>query len=104
VYLKNGRLDFAGVCLGQVLHEPPRKCVHEISRFFESLLHSRLRTRELLETRIVPERIEHWVEPEQCGSERRNLSEKFSVYCFGAKELTIFKVSKEPQPARRGED
>jgi len=23
---------------------------------------------------------------------------------FGAKDVTIFKVSKEPQPARRGED
>src|SRR5438034_11793116 len=31
---------------------------------------------EFLETRIVPERIEHWIEPEQRGSKRRNLSEK----------------------------
>jgi len=31
---------------------------------------------EFLETRIVPERIEHWIEPEQRRSERQNLSEK----------------------------
>jgi hypothetical protein len=27
---------------------------------------------ELLEARIIPERIEHWIEPEQCRSERRS--------------------------------
>ena len=44
---------------------------------------------EFLEARIVPQRIEHRIEPEQRGSEWRNLSEKFSVYCFGAREATI---------------
>jgi hypothetical protein len=36
----------------------------------------------------------------QCGSERQNLSEKVSLYCFGANEATIFKVSKEPRIKR----
>jgi hypothetical protein len=35
--------------------------------------------REFLETRIIPQRIEHRIEPEQCGSERRKLSERFSI-------------------------
>jgi hypothetical protein len=30
-----------------------------------------------LEAWIVPQPIEHWIESEQCGSERRDLSEKF---------------------------
>jgi hypothetical protein len=34
---------------------------------------------EFLEARIVPKRIEHWIEPEQRGSDWRNLSEKFSL-------------------------
>ena len=34
---------------------------------------------EFLEARIIPERIEHGIELEQRGSERRNLSEKFSL-------------------------
>jgi hypothetical protein len=32
-----------------------------------------------LETRIIPERIEHWIEPKQRRSERRKLSEKFAL-------------------------
>src|SRR5438874_12779573 len=44
---------------------------------------------EFLEAPIVPQRIEHWIEPEQGGSVRRKLSEKFSLYCFGASEATI---------------
>jgi hypothetical protein len=31
---------------------------------------------EFLEARIVPERIEHWIEPEQRGSERYTLSQR----------------------------
>jgi hypothetical protein len=41
---------------------------------------------EFLEARIIPKRIEHGIELEQCGSERQKLSEKFSVYCFGASD------------------
>ena len=39
--------------------------------------------------RDIPERIEHRIESEQRGSERRKVSEKFSLYCFGASEATI---------------
>ena len=35
------------------------------------LLLRRGRRDEFLEARIVPQRIEHWIEPEQRGSERR---------------------------------
>src|SRR5205814_2625270 len=56
------------------------------------------RAGEFLETRIIPERIEHWIEPEQSGSQWRNLSEKLSLYCFGASEATIF--SKRGSPRR----
>jgi len=52
---------------------------------------------EFLEGRIVPQRIEHRIEPEQRGSERRKLSEKFSVYCFGAREATIFSKRGSPR-------
>ena len=45
---------------------------------------------EFLEAQIIPERIEHGIEPEQCRSVWRKLSEKFSLYCFGAREATIF--------------
>src|SRR5438105_11623524 len=55
----------------------------------------------VLEARIIPERIEHWIEPEQCESERRNLSEKFSVYCFGASEATIFSKRGSPRSASK---
>jgi hypothetical protein len=34
---------------------------------------------EFLEARIIPERIKHRIEPEQCGSQRRKLSEKFAL-------------------------
>src|SRR6266446_3249799 len=36
---------------------------------------------EFLETRIVPERIEHRIEPEQCRSERHAPSQWASVRC-----------------------
>jgi len=48
-----------------------------VALFVRCLRHGRLG--ELLETRIVPERIEHRIEPEQRRSERRNLSEKFAL-------------------------
>ena len=44
---------------------------------------------EFLKARIIPKRIEHGIEPEQRGSERRKLS-KSSLYCFGARDATIF--------------
>jgi hypothetical protein len=44
---------------------------------------------EFLEARIVPERIEHWIEPEQSRSERRNLSEKF-LLSFRRERLNDF--------------
>ena len=47
------------------------------------------RLREFLEARIVPERIEHRIEPEKRGSKRRNLSEKFSLL-FRRKRLNDF--------------
>jgi hypothetical protein len=34
---------------------------------------------KFLETRIVPERIEHWIEPEQCRSERHVCNQWASV-------------------------
>jgi hypothetical protein len=36
---------------------------------------------EFLETRIIPERIEHWIEPEQRESERHVLSQRAPVWC-----------------------
>ena len=53
-----------------------------ISRFCDALFVRRLRRSrgdEFLEARIIPKRIEHWIEPEQRRSERRNLSEKFGL-------------------------
>ena len=44
---------------------------------------------EFLEARIIPKGIEHWIEPEQRRSERQ-VVRKFSIYCFGAREATIF--------------
>jgi len=35
--------------------------------------------RTLFSARIIPQRIEHWIKPEQRRSKRRNLSEKFSL-------------------------
>ncbi len=46
---------------------------------------------------IISERIKHWIEPEQRGSQRRKLSEKFSLYCFGASEATIFSKRGSPR-------
>jgi len=43
-----------------------------------------------LEAWIAAQRIEHGIETEQRRSERRKLSEKVSLYCFGASEATIF--------------
>jgi hypothetical protein len=43
------------------------------------LLLRRGRGGEFLEARIIPEWIEHWIEPEQRGSERRKLSKKFAL-------------------------
>ena len=34
---------------------------------------------EFLKARIVPERIEHWIEPEQRGSERGSCPKKFAL-------------------------
>jgi len=67
-----------------------RFCLRSVSRIaspgvFEKLvceMHALLRCGrlgEFLEARIVPKRIEHRIEPEQRGSERRKLSEKFSL-------------------------
>jgi hypothetical protein len=50
---------------------------------------------EFLEARVVSERIEHRIEPEQRGSEWRKLSES-SLYCFGANEATIFSKRGSP--------
>src|SRR5439155_7625370 len=56
---------------------------------------------ELLEARIVPKGIEHWIEPEERRSERQ-VVRKFSVYCFGASEATIFsKRGSPPSGSRR---
>jgi hypothetical protein len=33
-------------------------------RSFGEEVHSRLRVRQFLEARIIPQRIEHWIEPE----------------------------------------
>ena len=52
---------------------------------------------EFLEARIIPKRIEHRIEPEQRGSERQNLSEKPSLYCFGANEAAIFSKRGSPR-------
>ena len=52
---------------------------------------------EFLEARIIPERIEHRIEPEQRGGERRKLSEKVSLYCFSANEVTIFSKRGSPR-------
>src|SRR6266700_7374304 len=52
---------------------------------------------EFLEARIIPQRIEHRIESEQRGSKRRKLSEKFSVYCFGTSEATIFSKRGSPR-------
>ena len=54
---------------------------------------------EFLKARIIPKRIEHRIEPEQRGSERQNLSEKVSLYCFGASEATIFSKRGSPLSA-----
>ena len=51
---------------------------------------------ELLEARIVPKRIEHGIEPEERRSERQ-VVRKFSVYCFGASEATIFSKRGSPR-------
>src|SRR5437879_651457 len=61
------------------LSVPRKSCVSSLRFLFA----------EFLEARIIPERIEHRIEPEQRRSQRRKLSEKFSVYCFGANEATI---------------
>jgi hypothetical protein len=50
-----------------------------------------------LEARIIPKRIKHGIEPEQRVSEWQNLSEKFSLYCFGASEATIFSKRGSPR-------
>jgi len=55
---------------------------------------------EFLEARIIPKGIEHWIEPEQRRSERQ-VVRKFSVYCFGASEATIF--SKRGSPRSRSQ-
>ena len=52
---------------------------HPGFRIKHRFLFRRGRFAELLKARIIPQRIEHGIEPEQRGSERRNLSEKFSL-------------------------
>ena len=47
-----------------------RSFVSEIVRKIFALLFGRFRTGEFLEARIIPERIEHRIEPEQRGSKR----------------------------------
>jgi hypothetical protein len=45
------------------------------SRIKHRFLFRRFRGDEFLEARIVPERIEHWIEPEERGSERHAFSQ-----------------------------
>ena len=52
-------------------------------QFAENSLDSRLRVRQLLEARIGPQRIEHWIEPEQRRSERYVSSQ---CTCIGYQE------------------
>src|SRR5215468_5341271 len=50
--------------------------------FVPSLLFRRFRGREFLKARIIPQRIEHWIEPEQCGSERHVCCKRAFVRCL----------------------
>jgi hypothetical protein len=44
-----------------------------------SALFRRFRAREFLKARIIPQRIEHWIKPEQRGSERHIFSQRASA-------------------------
>jgi hypothetical protein len=49
--------------------------IASLERSQEPSLDSRLRVREFLKTRIIPQRIEHRIEPEQRRSQRHVLSQ-----------------------------
>jgi len=53
------------------------QCAHLIASFVRRFWRGRLG--KFLKARIISKRIEHWIEPEQRRSERRNLSEKFAL-------------------------
>src|SRR5438477_8490552 len=58
---------------------------------------------EFLEALIIPERIEHWIEPEQRGSERRNLCEKFALLfrCERGDDFLKARIAAERVPVRQ---
>jgi len=70
-----------GAKLGKQLAASGRRrdyCRDRVALFIQRV--RRGRGGEFLEERIIPERIEHWIEPEQRGSERHVLcSQRTSV-------------------------
>jgi len=46
-----------------------------------SILRGLLRGSEFLKTRIIPQRIKHWIEAEQCRSKRSGWTERPRISC-----------------------